>query len=220
MEKYSASITLKGFMFAWILRLQRLTWRVCFQGREHLDRLYGSENKFLLCFWHGKYMPIFPLLEGYEAYVLSNLSKRGAVIAEICRNFDYHVAQIPNESKGGTLQIMEALLSGARAVGIAVDGPLGPQHRVKNNVIRMASTLGFDILPGSVGSRRKFVLNRRWDRMEFPLPFTKVCLVFGEPVKVPSKLSDRQVQELAGQLAEAIAGLDAKAENIVFGRGE
>ena len=220
MKKYSASIKLKGFMFAWFLRLQRLTWRVCFQNREYLDQLYGSKSKFLLCFWHGKYVPIFPLMEGYEAYVLSNLSKRGAVIGEICRNFGYHIARIPDERRIDTLKIMVELLSSARAVGIAVDGPLGPRHRVKANIIRMASALECDLLPVSVGSRRKLVLNKRWDRMELPLPFTRVCLVFGKPIKVPSKLPDRQIEELAGHLAGTISYLDDKAENIVLRQGK
>lgn len=220
MVKISTEIKLKGFLFSWILRLQKLTWRVCFQDREYLDRLYHSGNKFLLCFWHGKYVPIFPLLEGYKAYVLSNLSQRGAVIAEICRNFGYSIAQIPDGHRGGTLRIMEELLSSARAVGVAVDGPLGPRHRVKTNVIRMASALTYNLLPVSVGSRRKLVLNKRWDRMELPLPFTKVCLAFGEPIKVPLSLPDRQIRELAGHLAGAIADLDEKAENIVSSQGE
>ena len=207
-------------MFAWVLRLQRLTWRVCFQDREYLERLYGSKNKFLLCFWHGKYVPIFPVLEGYEAYVLSNLSHRGAVIAEIGRNFGYHVVQIPDGPRGDTLKIMVEVLSSARAVGIAVDGPLGPPHRVKTSIIRMASALECDLLPVSVSSRRKLVLNKRWDRMELPLPFTRVCLVFGEPIKMPLNLPDRHIKELADHLAGAIADLDDKAESIVLRQGE
>ncbi|NOY87328.1 MAG: hypothetical protein GXP52_08520 [Deltaproteobacteria bacterium] len=208
-------IKFKGWMLSWVLRLQRMTWRVHIEGRENLDRLYADEKRFLLCFWHGKYVPIFPLLEGCKACVVSSRSVRGSVIAEIGRNFGYQSTQMPDRPSRDSLRLMREVLSEARAWGIAVDGPLGPRGRVKSGVIRMASALEFDLLPVSLDSRRKMVFNRRWDRMEIPLPFTTVCLVFGEPIKVPPELRFGQVKNLADKLAEAISQLDAKTENMV-----
>lgn len=219
MEKRDVFIKLKGFLFAWVLRLQSLTWRVRFEGREHLDRFYSTENRFLLCFWHGKYVPIFPLLEGYKACVISSQSERGSVIAEICGNFGYQSAQIPDQPKHDSLKFMGEVLSDVQAVGTAVDGPLGPRHRVKNGVIRMASELRFELLPVSVGIRWKIVLNKRWDRMEIPLPFTMVCLVFGKPIKVPPNLRNGQIRQLADHLAKAITTLGDEAQNMACGNG-
>ena len=202
-------------MLSWVLRLQRLTWRVHIEGREHLDRLYADEKRFLLCFWHGKYVPIVPLLEGYKACIISNQSKRGNVIVEICRNFGYQSAQIPDQPRHDSLRLIGAVLSANRVGGIAVDGPLGPRGRVKSGVIRMASTLKFDLLPVSLDSRWKIVLNKRWDRMMLPLPFTKIYLVFGEPIKMTTELHHEQVRVLADNLAEAITKLDKKAKDMV-----
>jgi hypothetical protein len=81
------------------------------------------------------------------------------------------------------------------------------------------SALGFALLPVSVDSRRKIVLNKRWDRMEIPLPFTTVCLAFGEPIKVPAKLRDGQTREWADHLTEAIMKLDKKAKDVVCSDG-
>ncbi len=215
MGKRRVIIKVKGLMLSRVLRLQGLTWRVHSEGREHLNRLYAAEKRFLLCFWHGKYVPIFTLLEGYETCVISSLSERGSVIAEICRNFGYQSVQIPDQPRHASLRLMVEVLAEAQAGAVAVDGPLGPRGRVKSGVIRMASALGFVLLPVSVGSRRKIALNKRWDRMEIPLPFTKVCLVIGEPIKVPPALRPMQIQNWADNLAEAIAQLDKKAEDMV-----
>jgi lysophospholipid acyltransferase (LPLAT)-like uncharacterized protein len=216
MVKGSAAIKLKGLMFAWTLRLQRLTWRVCMEGEQQLDRLYNAGNRFLVCFWHGKYVPIFPLLEGYRACIVSSLSVRGSVIAEICANFGYQSAQIPDHHTHDPLKLMGDVLSDAQAVATAVDGPLGPYHRVKYGIIRMASALGYELLPVSVGSRRKIVLRKRWDRMELPLPFTRVCLVFGRPIQVPSELRHRQLRQITGHLSEAMAALDDEAQHLAL----
>lgn len=217
MLKRSVVIKLKGLLFAWVLRLQRLTWRVSIEGRENLDRLYRKERPFLLCFWHGKYVPIFPLLEGYQACVLSSISERGDVIAEICRNFGYTSAQITDQPKPDALRHMKDMLSEVQAVATAMDGPLGPYHRVKYGTVWMAAKSGFVLLPLSVGSRRKIVLNKRWDRMELPLPFTQVCLVFGKPISVPESFHHEQIRELTDCLAKTITDLDDKAERIALG---
>lgn len=206
-------------MLYWVLRLQRLTWRVHIEGREQLNRLYATNKRFLFCFWHGKYVPIFPLLEGHKACVVSSRSERGSVIAAICRNFGYQSTQIPDRPSRDSLRLMGEVLSEARAGGIAVDGPLGPRHRVKSGVIWMASALEFDLLPISVDSRRKMVFNKRWDRMEIPLFFTKVCLVIGEPIKVPPELHSGQMRAWADNLAKAIAKLDKEAENTALKNG-
>jgi lysophospholipid acyltransferase (LPLAT)-like uncharacterized protein len=219
MVKGSAAIKLKGLMFAWSLRLQCLTWRVRVQGRQHLDRLYTTGNRFLVCFWHGKYVPIFPLMEGYRACIVSSLSVRGSVIAEICANFGYQSAQIPDRPTRDPMKLMAAVLSDAQAVATAVDGPLGPYHRVKYGVVRTASVLGFELLPVSVGSRRKIVLHSRWDRMELPLPFTRVCLLFGRSIQVPPELHDGQLRQITGHLTKAMAALDDEAHYLALRPG-
>lgn len=206
---------LKGLVISWGLRLQHRTWRVRVEGREHMDRLYADGNRFLLCFWHGKYVPIFPLLEGYEACVISSRSERGSVIAETARNFGFQSVLVPDQPRPDTPLIIGELLSAARAGGLAVDGPLGPRHRVKSGVIRTASAFGFDLLPMSVDSRQKIVFKRRWDQMEIPMLFTKVCLVIGEPIQVPPELRRAQVRELTVCLAETILKLDKKATDMV-----
>ncbi|MBM9519096.1 DUF374 domain-containing protein [Desulforhopalus vacuolatus] len=205
-------IQVKGALMARVLRWQRQTWQVHFAGREHLDRLCGTKRRFLVCFWHGNYVPIFSLLEGYEACVLSSQSMRGSVIAEICENFGYKSALIPDRPGRGSLKCMVEVLSEVHAVATAADGPLGPRHRVKNGVIRLASNFDFELLPVAVGSRKKIVLHKRWDRMELPLPFTRVCLAFGTPLKVPPKLRKGQIREWADHLADVITTLGDEAQ--------
>jgi len=216
-EKCCWSIKLEGFLLSLILRLLRLTWKVRFKGREHLDQCYNTRNNFLICFWHGKYVPIFSLLEGLEACVISSQSKRGSVIAEICKNFGFQTTQISDQAGSGSLRHLSELLHNARMGGIAVDGPLGPRNQVKPGVIWMASAFGFDLLPVSVGSSRAAVLKKRWDRMEIPLPFATVCLSFGKPIKVPARISKGQTREWADHFSEAITTLGEEARNLACG---
>ncbi|MGB5446257.1 MAG: hypothetical protein WBM99_12200 [Psychromonas sp.] len=232
MGRRSVVIKVKGLIFSWLLRLLRRTWRVHIEGIERLDRMHADNKRILFCFWHGKYVPIFPIMDGYQACVITNQSNRGNVIDQICRNFGYQSVQIPVQPRhkslpiienrssktrvDGSLRLIKKALSGADAGAFAVDGPLGPRHRVKSGVIRIASGLGFDLLPISVDCRRKIMFHKRWDLMEIPLPFTKVCLVIGEPIKVHPDLRSGQLKTLADELAEAILLIDKQAENMVL----
>jgi lysophospholipid acyltransferase (LPLAT)-like uncharacterized protein len=182
-----------------------------------MEQLYSKGTPFLLCFWHGKYVPIFPLLERYEACVISSKSIRGSIIAEICRRFGYQSAQIPDRHGNRALMLMGEALSSAWAGGVALDAPLGPHHEVKAGLILIASEFGFTFLPVSVGIRWKIVLHKRWDWMELPIPFTTICLAFGKPIKVPPKLSKGQARQWADHLTEAITILDGKAQDLACG---
>ncbi|WP_457554153.1 lysophospholipid acyltransferase family protein [Desulfobacula sp.] len=223
MNKKRQLSRIKGKIFSSLLRLQGRTWQVHVDGLDYLDQLYFNKNRFLICLWHGKYVPVFALLEGYNALVVTNRSTRGNVIAEVCRNFGYQTTRIPDQSGQGAFDFMAKALtvSESRAVGVAVDGPLGPRHIVKNGVIRIASAFGFVLLPASVDSRRKIVFKKRWDRMEIPLPFTRIGLVFGMPITVPPEVSSRQeqVSMWADKLAGTISRLDKKAEDMAYTDG-
>ncbi|AEV28586.1 hypothetical protein SpiGrapes_0751 [Sphaerochaeta pleomorpha str. Grapes] len=215
MEKQSFAVRLQGAIFYKSLVLMRKTWKVEIEGQEILDRLYAENKHCLLCFWHGKYIPIFPLLKGYDACVITNQSERGNVITEICRKFGFYNAQIPDEPNRNSYNLMREAMSAKNMCGTASDGPLGPACQVKSGVVRIASALGYSLLPVSVGIRGKIVLKGRWDLREIPLPFAKVCMIFGEPIDLPPNLRGGQVKVWEERATKEISALSIQAETKV-----
>ncbi len=110
MENNSITVKIRGMTFAWLLRLLRLTWQIHIEGLEHLEQFHAKEKHFLICFWHGKYVPIFPLLEGSDACVISSRSTRGSIISEICKNFGYQSIQIPDKPGRDSLRQMKKII--------------------------------------------------------------------------------------------------------------
>lgn len=200
-----------GWLLAWSLRLQRHTWRVRVEGKEELDALLARGERAILCFWHGKYAPIFALLEGYRGCVFSSRSRRGDVIAEICRRFGYDCTQIADDGGGKSLRIAKGAIAEYSLAGIAVDGPRGPYHLVKRGTIQLASDLGYWLVPVSVDARRKRLLRRRWDRLEFPRPFTKVAFQIGEAIAVAPNLPSEMIEARATALHDALVETDRRA---------
>jgi hypothetical protein len=133
----------------------------------------------LAAFWHGSYFALFPLLEGRAARVFTNDSFRGRVIASMSRRFGYRSVLLPRHSRAAAIDSMRESMREPGLVGIAVDGPLGPAHRVKRSVMRVAAQIEPWIVPVSICARPCWRLRRRWDRREIPLPFARVRLTIG-----------------------------------------
>lgn len=185
------------------------------EGRDRFDRLVENGDRCILCFWHGKYVPVLTIMRGIDGCVFTSAARRGDIIAQIGRDFGFRCTQMPDRGGHRSLRLMETALSQVQVAGIAVDGPLGPYHQVKQGVVRLASRLGFLLLPVSVDAHRKCVLKKRWDLMEIPFPFTEVCLVIGDPIAVPTSLRPEGIADCSSQLGQALESLDARASGLV-----
>jgi len=205
---------LLGWLWAWLLRLQSVTWRKRYDGLDRLDEILDQHQRVLFCFWHGKYLPLFALMRGRPACVFTSQSDRGAIIAEICRHFGYECVQVPIRGRSHAFEIMRRALERRPNGGIAVDGPLGPYHKVKRGAVKLAAELGYVVVPASATARRKRIIKHRWDRMEIPALFTRIGLAIGEPKKIPCNLSPEQSQEWVAWLREQLETLDRRAEEL------
>ena len=205
-----------GFIGAGVLRLQCTTWRVEIEGVDRLDDMLASGKRLLVVFWHGQYLPLFALLRGRNACVFASHSFRGAVICEVCRHFGYTCIRLsPRYNEANLLDLMRSELVTQTAAALAVDGPLGPYHVVKKGAVELASSLGFLLVPVSTASRRKHIMGRRWDRMELPGVFTRVALVAGEPLRIPSGIDHKAIPFWEEKIHKALEAVDKKAINLV-----
>jgi lysophospholipid acyltransferase (LPLAT)-like uncharacterized protein len=175
----------------------------------------------MLCFWHGQYIPIMALCRwlwiecrAEDACVFTSFSARGAVIAEICRKFGLDCILIPDQGHQLSYELMRNALARHRAGVIAVDGPLGPNRRVKQGAIRLASELGFHLVPAAVFAESSWIMKTRWDRMEVPKPLSRTSLMMGEPIPVEKDLPRARIRTLTRQLKERLEVLEKQAEKL------
>jgi hypothetical protein len=94
---------------------------------------------------------------------------------------------------------------------ITPDGPRGPLHEFKPGAIMLAQITGKPILPIAVAHSRKFTF-RTWDSFELPLPFSRVAIVYGEPVKVSRAMDASALAGWQQQMAERLLDLRRQAE--------
>lgn len=198
-----------GLAFAAILRLWAATWRADTRQLARLDAMLAAGDRVLAVFWHGEYFPLFALVTGRPALILAGRSFRGEVIGEICRRFGHTALLVEHRQHG--FETIEATLSTTLPLAaLALDGPLGPFHSVKPGAVRIASDLGYRILPVRAEGHPGLTLSRRWDRRFLPLPFAAVKLHVGEPLDVPAGLPRGAVEPWQAKLGERMDALDAQ----------
>lgn len=94
---------------------------------------------------------------------------------------------------------------------ITPDGPKGPLHEFKPGAIMLSQITGKPILPVAVAASRCYTFPT-WDAFELPLPFSRIAIVYGEPVKVARAMDAAALEQWRGQLAQTLRTLRAEAE--------
>ncbi|MGI9334914.1 MAG: lysophospholipid acyltransferase family protein [Gammaproteobacteria bacterium] len=211
-EARRVSARVSTWLSTWLkylaLRTTALTWRSATQGLDELDaRLASGEGCIVVC-WHGKYLALSPLLRGRRACVFTSCSRRGSLVADICNRFGFVPVQIPDGKHDHKLSFMKEALRQHRAGALTVDGPTGPYHLVKRGAVTLASELGYCIFPVSVASNRAHVLSQRWDQLEIPKLFARVCMCVASPIRIPPNLNEDQVLALSDVLHDELEALD------------
>ena len=89
-----------------------------------------------------------------------------------------------SSSRGGVnaLRGMVRALRGGSTALIAVDGPRGPNQIPKKGAFYLARRLRVPIYPVIGVCSRYVCLERTWDKMRVPLPFSRIDVKFGRPM--------------------------------------
>ena len=70
---------------------------------------------------------------------------------------------------------------------VTPDGPFGPAHVAKPGALIIARESGLPIQPWAFDLHPSLRLTGRWDRMLLPLPFSRIRVRLGEPMRVGSR---------------------------------
>lgn len=205
----------KAIVMYYVLRMLFASCRFTVTGGDNLRA--SSGQPLLLCFWHGDYVPMMPLMSGKRSFIISSQSVRGNTIALLVARFGYQSVLIPDKPSRQSLQRLQAVLEGTLAAGTAVDGPMGPYRKVKGGVTWLASALGMSLVPVALHCQSALRLHSRWDKLLIPMPFSKVTIHVGSPMLVPKSLSVAQRRQYSDMIAEQLQALEHSAKQDMKG---
>lgn len=209
----SIGVWLVAGVFVVILRLWSASLRKDTSQLAKLDRYVAKGHQVLAVFWHGKYLPLFPLAQGRHAVVITVQSFRGRVIGEICKNFGYRPVLLPVTAKAhGFPALVEQVRQGASLIALAIDGPVGPYHRIRAGALNLSALHGVVLVPVGVASSRRIVLNSRWDKQEMPLPFSRVAVAVGDLIDLAQRESHGETARLEDVVRRGMETVECDAK--------
>ncbi len=176
------------------IRLLHRSMRIEVRGAETLDAVRRDEGRYILCFWHSRFVLMPYCYPGPRIVVLSSTHRDAEALVRILRKFGIEQARGSSTSGGvtGLRQILRKVEEGCD-VGLTPDGPRGPRRRVQPGVIAVARFTGLPIIPVTFSAAPARRL-RTWDRTLLPRFFSRGLFVYGGPIVVPRD-ADAGVQE-------------------------
>ncbi len=199
-----------------IAKLFSLTFRYKFIGLENIKKAQAlSENgNYLLGIWHQNLLHGILAQEGNPHVVIVSKSKDADPVAYTCRKIgtivvrgsSRNAAGVDKGGKEAKIEMIEKLQEGFPGA-VTVDGPKGPAKKVKPGIVDMALKSGTTIIPYLPIPKSYWSFNS-WDKFRLPKPFSKVVVLYGEPIEVKdvSEFSTYQTQ-----LEQALNDLEDKA---------
>jgi lysophospholipid acyltransferase (LPLAT)-like uncharacterized protein len=195
------------FLYQFI-RIYSGTFRFRIVNEARWQQLIDKGTPVLLCAWHQQFFSAIRPFKRYAKYqpaLMISRSRDGAIIAAVARQTGWKTVR-GSSSRGGkpALRSMIRHLEGSKLAGHILDGPTGPMGIVKAGVIRLAHAAQATIVPFSVSARRSLYFNS-WDRFMLPLPFSRVTLHFGDPVRFSPTNDPRAFEQQRARLEAMMA---------------
>ena len=179
-----------------IIYLLGITYRKEIVGVESELSLIKKNLNPIYALWHGRLLYL-PFLYRWQErlYSLVSPSTDGEIIARTLRMFGVRAIR-GSSYKSGSKAFRELIriVRDKGRVFITVDGSRGPVFKVQKGILHLAKISGKPILPVTYGAEKAYAFNS-WDRFIIPHPFTRVVVIYGEPVYVARDSSEVEIEE-------------------------
>ena len=136
--------------------------------------------------WH-RYNSYLIAVHGRQRrWMLVSPSPRLEPVARYCKLMGLRLVRGASGERGAhAREQLKALLMEGESVTIAVDGPAGPPFHAKKGCVDLANGASVAIVPVAYRSLRGHEFRWRWDRMLMPLPFDRIEIIYGDPIRNP-----------------------------------
>lgn len=201
--------------------LVHLFWRTCrvqrVIGFERAQDEVAASKAVIPVYWHQHMLfGVKALLDlrpaGLKIGFLISPSVDGTAPAMLVGRIGGHVIRGSSTHTGARAlrDYYETIVKQSISPALTPDGPRGPVHEFKPGAVMLSQVTGKPILPIAVAASRQFTFPT-WDRFELPLPFSRVAIAYGEPVKMPRAMDAQGLARMQEEMAARLLALKDEA---------
>mgnify|MGYP006300033219 FL=1 len=191
-----------------IMRFARRTYRIREIGRSAAVEAVSEGGLFLS--WHC-YLWILAINWAPSHYTaLAGVSREGEIISRTLERLGWKVVRgSSSDAALSSLRSMIMLLRQGVRLVMTPDGPQGPPREIKQGAVFLQQHSGLPIIPVGVASKWKYTFSHTWDKSEIPLPGSRICIYYGEPIRDLSGMNRTEAIRLINRALED-ANLEAQ----------
>lgn len=201
------------WLLPWLIRGLILTLRPVYVQEHVVHGAAQSRRPLLLACWHGRMFCFFPLYRRYRMVALVSRSKDGELISQVLARLGIATVRGSSSRDGarGLLALIHKIREGYIAA-VTPDGPRGPQYTAQPGIVMAAAQTEAMIVPVTYSARWKKVVYT-WDRFVIPLPWSRVVVIYGDPIAVPAGGSTDVIQAKRQELETSLRCITARADD-------
>lgn len=178
---------------------------------EHYRRLRAEGTPIIFVFWHAHLLPLAYGHRDEGIVTLVSDHGDGESLVRLIRHWGF--GAVRGSSTRGATKALKGLIRAARAgkdLALTPDGPRGPAREFKPGALAVAQATGLPIVTLAAGASGAWRL-RSWDRFLIPHPFSRLCLAYGPPRRIPADLDRAALESLARELGDELDALADRA---------
>ncbi len=190
----------------WFTRAVGPTVRYEIIGWQNAQRCYDAGESIIYAFWHRSIFSAMWHWRGRGVVVMNTTNFDGQWTRRVVERLGYATAQ-GSSSRGGLkgLVTMAQRLREGRDVAFTIDGPRGPRYVAKPGPVMLGRKTGCPIVLFHARLEPAWTLEKSWDLLQLPRPFSRGVIVIAPPVRVSERASR---EELEAKHAEMQAALE------------
>jgi len=180
-----------------VFRLWFATCRITLEGEDIYRKYTRSPIPAVVGTWHRGAIFLVWFFRRLKPMIMFSRSNDGELIA----GFAEKLGVIPvrgSSSRGGgqALRTMVKFLGGdgSRLAATVLDGPRGPRFVAKKGLLFLARIGNAPLVPVAVSAWPAITLKKSWDRTMIPLPFSRVIVMIGNPIHIPSDIDSHGLE--------------------------
>lgn len=171
----------------------------------------GRDRPFIFAVWHNRLLLLPSIFRRFlaprHAAALISASRDGDLLAAFVERYGYGTIRGSTSRRGASamLRLAEVFASGTHIV-ITPDGPRGPVYELGQGVIFLAQKCKTEVVPASMEFSNCWRF-RSWDRFMVPRPFSRVRVIFGQPLPMAETQTDEEFEAERRRLQNALMNL-------------
>lgn len=204
-----------GIVFYLLIRLIGSTLRFQVEGVNALDDKNRDYDQPIMCTWHNRIFAGMYFMRYRGIVVMSSISFDAEYTARCIQRLGFGIVK-GSSTRGGTRALVEMIRVMKRGVPITftADGPRGPIYVAKPGPPMLAKKTGNPMVPVSVALEKHWTI-KSWDRFQIPKPFTRVNMIFGDPIFVPADADDTELEAKRQEMENSINALVTRGDEWV-----